>query len=184
MGFGLKLIRSTGMDGFTGNQESFPIQPSNTSPIFTGDLVRLDGGWIVEASGAEDNADFSALGVFQGCRYVDSNGDFVYRSFWDGAANRENIEAYVGQPDGAMFLIKGAPDTNYSQSAIGGRFGVAYSAGSTIYGDSRVTLAATPAATGPLLVHRLHRTPNNDFDTDGPVFEVSIARKQGHPALA
>lgn len=185
-GFGLKLLRSVGPDGFTGNQIEFDISPSNTGAIYAGDLVRLNAGFLVEATGATNNNDFSPLGVFLGCRYVDSSGSFKFKRFWDGVAGRTNIKAMVAVPEGATFLIKGTAGATYTQAnTIGARFGVNYTAGSSVYGDSRVRLGSTAAAsTGPLLVHRLVDAPRNSFTATEPLFEVVFARKQGFPALA
>lgn len=183
-GFGLKLLRSVGPDGFTGNQIEYDISPSNTNPIYAGDLVRLSGGFVIEATGAANNNDFSPLGVFLGCRYVDSNGSFKFKRFWDGAAGRTGIKAMIAVPEGATFLIKGTAGSTYTQAnTIGARFGVTYTAGSTVYGDSRVRLGASSAGTGPLMVHRLVDAPYNAFNATEPLFEVVVVRKQGFMAL-
>ena len=182
-GFGLKITRSTGPDGFVGNQTKFDISPANANPIFTGDPVILSSGFIVEATGAADNNDFTILGVFQGCQYVDADGSYKFRKYWDGAPNRTQIKAFVAIPDGATFLIKGTPAGTYTQANIGQRFGLDYTVGSTVYGDSRSRLAAATAATGPLIINRLVEAPFNSFDSDEPLFEVVVARKQGYPAL-
>lgn len=182
-GFGLKIVRSTGPDGFVGNSQEYPISPANPDPIFMGDLVALSGGFVIEASGATDNNDFSVLGVFQGCRYVDADGSYKFKPYWDGVAGRSNVIAKVAIPDGATFLIAGDPAGTYTQASVGARFGTKYAAGSALYGDSRITMGAAPAATGPLIVHRLADTPNNAFGNDYPLLEVGIVRRQLHPAL-
>ena len=184
-GFGLKTLRSTGPDGYVGNQSEFPIATNNTSPIFRGDLVSLASGFIVEATGAANNDDFSPLGVFLGCRYQAADGSFEFKAFWDGGAGRSNIVAMVAIPDGATFLIKGAPNGTYTQANIGSRYGINYVAGSTVYGDSRIRLgAAAQNSTGPLRLHRLVDAPYNAFDRDEPLFEVTFARSQGFATLA
>ena len=184
-GFGLKIIRSQGMEGYYGNQSEYPIANNNANPIFKGDLVRLNGGFLVEASGAADNNDFSPLGVFLGCRYVGADGGYEFKPFWDGAAGRSNIVGMVAVPQGATFLIKGAPAGTYTQANIGSRFGINYAAGSTVYGDSRVRLGAAAAnSTGPLRLLRLVDAPYNAFDRDEPLFEVVFARSQGFATLA
>lgn len=184
-GFGLKLLRSTGADGFTGNQSEFPIAANNTGVIFSGDLVRLASGVLVEASGAANNDDFSPLGVFLGCRYVAADGSYVFKRYWDGVAGRTNIVGIVGIPDGATFLIKGSSLGTYTQASVGSRFGVNYAAGSVAYGDSRVRLGAAAAnSTGPLRLLRLVDAPFNAFDRPEPLFEVVFARSQGFAALA
>jgi hypothetical protein len=184
-GFGLKILRSTGPDGFVGNQSEFPIAANNTAAIFRGDLVRLNGGVLVEASGAANNDDFSPLGVFLGCRYVAADGSFEFKPFWDGGAGRSNIVGMVAIPDGATFLIKGSSLGAYTQANIGSRFGINYAAGSTIYGDSRVRLGAAAAnSTGPLRLLRLVDAPFNAFGRPEPLFEVNFARSQGYATLA
>lgn len=184
-GFGLKIVRSTGPAGFVGNMAEFPIAPNNANPIFTGDLVRLASGVLVEATGAADNNDFSPLGVFQGCRYEDADGSFTFKPYWDGNSGRSNVRGIVALPDTATFLIKGTPAGTYTQALIGSRFGVNYAAGSTVYGDSRVRLGASAAAasTGPLRLLRLVDAPFNAFDKDEPLFEVTFARS-GFATLA
>ena len=184
-GFGLKTLRSTGPDGYVGNQSEFAIGANNSNPIFKGDLVRLDGGLLVEASGASNSDDFSPLGVFLGCRYVAADGSFEFKPFWDGVAGRTNIVGMVAIPDGTTFLIKGSTLGTYTQANIGSRFGINYAAGSTVYGDSRVRLGAAAAnSTGPLRLLRLVDAPYNAFDRPEPLFEVNFARSQGYAALA
>lgn len=185
-GFGLRLVRSQGMEGYTGNLNTFPIDPGNTNPIFTGDPVAMAAtGFTEEATGAADSDDFDIWGIFMGCQYVDSDGSIEFRQHWDGGAGRENIMAHIAQPPHGIFHIRGKAGTTYTQAGtIGKRFGVSYVAGSTKTGDSAITLGAATAATGPLIVHRLADLPNNDWSADMPVFEVSIARPAGYLAVA
>lgn len=184
-GFGLKIVRSSGADGFVGNANEFPIAANTAHAIYAGDLVALSSGFIVEATGRANNNDFSPLGVFLGCRYVDADGSFKFKRYWDGVAGRTDIRAMVALPEGATFLIKGDPGGTYTQANIGSRFGVTYTAGSPVYGDSRVRLgAAAAASTGPLRLHRLVEAPYNAFTRPEPLFEVSFARSQGFAALA
>ena len=172
------------MEGYFGNQNEYDISPANTGAIFYGDLVRLNGGVIVEATGATNSNDFSPLGVFIGCRYVDADGSYEWKRFWDGAPGRTSIRAMVAIPEGVTFQIKGDPGGTYTQAnTIGARFGVTYAAGSTVYGDSRVRLGTSSAATGPLIVQRLVDAPRNAFTAAEPLFEVTFARTQGFPAL-
>jgi hypothetical protein len=183
-GFGLKILRSSGPDGYTGNSAEFPISPSNTAPIFTGDAVRLSSGFVIEATGAANNVDFTILGVFQGCRYVDAQGNFVFSKYWDGVAGRTDIRAMIAMPDGATFLIKGTPGSSYTQANVGSRYGLAYTAGSVVYGDSRCRMSAASAGTGPLLLQRLVRAPRNEFASTEPLFEVSVVRNQAQFTVA
>jgi hypothetical protein len=172
---GLRFLRSAGMEGSTGNLREFQISSANTNPIFTGDLVALNSGLLVEATGAANNNDFTALGVFQGCRYVDADGSIKYQNYWDGVAGRTNIVGFVALAAGASFLIKGQDGATYTQADIGRRKGVIYAAGVPRTGMSGVTLGAPGAnvATGPLLV--LSRV---DIPDEGSWFEVALVRDQ------
>lgn len=180
-GFGIRLVRSAGMEGFTGNTFHFPVNPANTGPIFTGDPVRFDAaGFIVEASGGADNNDFDILGTFMGCQYVDANGGVVFSPVWPGGAGATEIMAYVAMAPHSLYIIKGEAGATYTRAnTVGKRFGVSYAPGRLMYGESGVTLGAVTAATGPLIVQGLARFPDNTWDSEEPIFEVSIMRPQG-----
>jgi catechol 2,3-dioxygenase-like lactoylglutathione lyase family enzyme len=184
-GFGLRLVKSQGMEGYTGNLNEFAISPANPGKIFTGDLVKLAGGFIDEASGRATGGAFIPCGVFMGCKFVDSDGSIRFRQFWDGAAGRTNILADVAQPPHGIFYIRGAAGTTYAAATtVGARYGIAYAAGSPMYGDSRVTLGAAVIATGPLIVHRLAPLPDNKWGNGMPIFEVSMIQQQLTAAVA
>jgi len=172
------------MEGFTGNSFEYAIDPADTDKIFTGDLVNLASGYAQEATqGGTIGSlnDFAVLGVFTGCRYVASDGSYTFRNYWDGAAGKTNAFAMVAIPVNSLFHIKGAVGQTYTQADIGVRKGVLYNAGSTKFGDSRVTLGAAGAtvATGPLFVHGLAKLPGNSFSSAEPIFEVSVVRQLG-----
>lgn len=179
MGMGFRHCRSMGMEGSSGGLQEFMISPSNTNAIFTGDLVKITAGFVVEASGAATGADFEVLGVFMGCRYVDADGSFRHRQYWDGGAGRTDIYAQVSVPTGSTFMVPGNGGA-YTQADIGTRKGIIYAAGNAATGFSNVTLGAPGAtiATGPLKVLRLL----SDIDPAGTYFEVAIARSQMMPA--
>lgn len=173
-GFGLRLARSQGMEGFTGNLFEFTIDAANANAIFTGDPVVLNGGNVeVAAAGANP-----ILGVFMGCRYVDNDGDYDFKRFWDGATGRSDIKAHVAMPPHSMFWIKGDAGVDFQPAtSVGAAHPLVLAAGSTQYGDSRAALGAPGA--GPLIVHRIVELPNNVWGTDEPILEVSVNLHQG-----
>lgn len=180
-GMGFRLARSMGMEGSTGNLHDYEINPANTAPIYRGDLVRLNGGFVQEASGGVSSADFDILGVFWGCKFVDGNGGFNFEHMWDGRTGAKNIQAQVAvMPAGATLLVRGqdAPAT-YTAADVGTRKGITYAAGIAATGQSRVSLGAPGAsvATGPLRVLRQVDLPDGVPDAAlGPWFEVSVVR--------
>lgn len=180
-GFGIRLVRSAGMEGYTGNSFEFPIDPANTNPIFTGDPVALSAaGYVEEASGGADNNDFSILGTFNGVRFVDAEGGYKFRQFWSGNAGASEVYATVSMPAHGLYHIKGAAGAGYTRAnTVGKRFGVTYDTGRTAYGESGISMGSASAATGPLLVRGLADLPNNTWDSEEPIFEVAIVRPQG-----
>lgn len=173
-GFGLKLVRSQGMEGFTGNIFEYPISPSNTNEIYTGDPVILSSGFLVASTVAAN----PILGVFMGCQYVDSEGSYQFKRHWNGVAGSTNIRASVAVPVNSMFWIKGESGVNFQPAtSIGAAHPFDINAGSDAYGDSRTTLAAPGA--GPVIVHRLVDLPNNSWGTNEPILEVSVNLQQG-----
>lgn len=184
-GQGLRLVRSQGMEGFTGNLIEFPIDPTDTQEIYYGDVVNWAAdGFITEGSGAANNDDFDILGVFAGCRYHDSDGSVEHRMHWDGGANRTNIRGSIAMPAHGMFKVRGNSGGTYTRAnTIGHRFGVRYVAGSASTGMSAVTLGLAAAGTGPLLVHSLLDIPHNAFTSTEPWFLCTIVRPEGAPAL-
>lgn len=168
-GFGLRLARSQGMEGFSGNLNEFDVSPSNTNAIFTGDPVILNAGYLTAAT----STSAAILGVFMGCQYVDSNGDVVFRNQWDGGAGRTNIRASVAMPPSSMFWVRGNAGVNFQQAtSVGAAHPFVIAAGNTKYGDSRWSLGAPGA--GPVRVHRLVDLPGNAWGTGGPILEVSV----------
>lgn len=181
-GFGLQLVRSAGMEGFTGNTFEFPIDPTNTNPIFTGDAVNLAAtGFLQEATGGANNNDFDILGTFMGCHFVDAEGGVKFRRVWSGEAGATEIMGQVAIPaHHSHFFIRGTEGATYTRAnTVGKRFGLTFAAGRAAYGDSAMTMAAVTATTGPLLVRGLAPYPGNVFGGDEPpIFEVVIARQQ------
>lgn len=171
-GFGLRLGRSQGMEGYTGNTNEFLIDPTYADTIYTGDVVVLNGGYVEEASGNTAGAITGPiLGVFNGCRYIDAEGGYEFRNQWDGGAGRSEIYAMIAMPPHQNFHAKlSAPG---SAADVGTRRGLVYAAGSPQYGDSRVLVGAV-AATGPVVIQRLANLPGNSWASAQPIVEVSI----------
>ena len=170
-GFGLRLGRSQGMEGYTGNTFDFPIDPATADAIFTGDPVVLSGGYV-EASGTTTAA---ILGVFNGCKYVDNDGSYEFRSFWDGNTGRSEVMASICMPGSSMFHVKLAAPSSQA-AAVGNTAALTAAAGNAQYGDSRYV--ATLGA-GPLVIHRLAPLPGNAWTNAQPIVEVSVALQQG-----
>lgn len=174
--FGMRLVKSAGMEGFTGNLFEYDIDPANTNPIFTGDPVLLSGGYIEEVSDGNTDVDYAGpiLGIFAGCRYVDDDGSYKFNNFWSGAAGRTEAVANVVVPGSGLVWIREATGAGLARAAIGARHGVAYGAGSTQTGQSGFTLGAA-SAIGGLLLHRPAALPGNVISSSAAIiWEASL----------
>ena len=180
-GFGLRIAKSQGMEGYSGNTSNFPLSTSNTNPIFVGDPVVLNGGYC-EAATVVANP---ILGVFLG--WEDTGVEAPYGSKgqpfnrnWtaaDGARSNSPM-AKVAIPPHGMFWVKGEAGVDFQPAtSIGAAHPFVINAGDAFYGDSRWTLGA-PAA-GPCVVHRLVDMPGNAWGTGEPILEVTVNLQQG-----
>lgn len=173
---GLRIAKSQGMEGYTGNTNNFPIALTNTSPMFMGDPVVLAAG-AVQAATVAANA---IAGVFMGWEDHGVEVDYGQRGqpfnrMWtatDGARAKKPF-AKIATPPHGMFWIYGEPGVDFQpDTSIGFAHPFTLNAGDAMYGDSRVTLAAPGA--GPVIVHRIVEQPGNVWGTAGPLLEVSV----------
>lgn len=172
---GLRIAKSQGMEGFTGNTSNYPISTSNTNPIFVGDPVVLSGGYCQAAT----SASAAILGVFMGWEDTGVTTPYGsksknYSRHWSATsgASANKPMAKVAIPPNGMFWIYGdGPMT--ATASIGAAHAFTIAAGNTQFGDSRWSLAATPAA-GPVIVHRLVEQPGNAWSSATPLVEVSV----------
>lgn len=173
-GNGLRLARSQGMEGYTGNTREYGIDPTNSNAIFTGDPVVLSGGYIVAAT----STTAAILGIFMGCRFVAADGSYEFRNQWDGTANRTSCFATVAIPASGMCWIKGNSGVTFAEAtSVGATHPFVIAAGNAQYGDSRWALGAPGA--GPVIVHRLVDIPGNTWGNTEPVLEVSVNLQAG-----
>lgn len=187
-GFGLRIAKSQGMEGFTGNSQQFPLDPAYADKIFVGDPVILNGGNVESVANAAGPVTAAPiLGVFSGWEETspvaaygsDSNG---FNRYWTGASGAKAPVATVILPPHSLFWIAGDAGQAWDATLVGGRLGLQYAAGSDQFGDSRVT--AITQAGGPLQLHRLVTQPGNAWGNANPLLEVSVVLHQGTAADA
>lgn len=175
-GFGLRIAKSVGMEGFTGNLSEFPISNADVTPMYIGDPVILSGGFC---TAAVDGA-LPILGIFAGWEDTGPEAEYggktrPFRRYWgpsDGSLSNTPV-AKVVMPSESLFWIKGLSGVNFqAATSIGASHPLNLAAGNSVFGESRVSLGA-PAA-GPVKVHRLVPMPGNGWGASEPILEVSI----------
>lgn len=81
------------LSGGTIRPSEFAIQSGATGDIFSGDVVKLSGGYVLQ-SGASD----APLGVFQGVQYTATDGTPVWSRKWTSGTSTlgsADAQAYV-----------------------------------------------------------------------------------------
>jgi hypothetical protein len=130
-----------------GNYNS--VVPSALLPtnIFTGDPVAIFGAGTIVPTGAAPTV--KSAGVFQGCSYVDSNGDQKFSRHWTGGATATDINLHVATDPAQTYFIQADASVTAAAGFGAGTFNGVWTAGagSTKTGNSGYELDAS----GPIL---------------------------------
>ncbi len=158
------------LDGslYNGATNQYNITNTYASSIFTNDPVTLanDGTIVRGAAGA------ACVGVFQGCKYIDSTGNVQFLPYWPGNPGVQTgtqAIALVADSPNLLFSIQetnaaGAAGTPLTLADVGLNANFLYTAGVTATGMSRVSLNNETEATTDTLnlkIIRLDPTVGN-----------------------
>jgi hypothetical protein len=160
--FGLKPLGNLSATGAQ-KQYGYNIDDSQAGAIFQGDLVTIVNGSVVKFLPATHAA---ALGVFNGCNYVDpTTGKPIFSNYYPGSVNITQgvIQADVIDDPNQLFIIQA--DASVVQANIGKNADIIGTGGSTTTGVSTMELnSATIADTAALnlKIVGFYNVPNNE----------------------
>ena len=160
--FGLKPLGNLSATGAQ-KQYGYNIDDSQAGAIFQGDLVTIVNGSVVKFLPATHAA---ALGVFNGCNYVDpTTGKPIFSNYYPGSVNITQgvIQADVIDDPNQLFIIQA--DASVVQANIGKNADVIGTGGSTTTGVSTMELnSATIADTAALnlKIVGFYNVPDNE----------------------
>jgi len=151
------INRQDGM-AYAGATTQYPIV-SASSAIYNGDLVYVAGGGVVKSTVTSTSALTVAnqanvtAGVFMGCQYVNTQGQTVQAQYYPGNAAASSAIAYVVVDPNAAYKVAVTASgsnaiTGTTINAIGVNCAVRQGTGSTITGDSQLSVVAPSAAAG------------------------------------
>lgn len=141
---GLVPVRMLNGAAWTGALNKYDITSTYATAIYTGDPVTLanDGTLVIGSAGA------ACVGVFMGCKYIDSSGVMQHKPYWPGnpgvqtgstpyalVADDPNIVFSIQETDGS-----GDAGTPLALADRGLNANFLYTAGSTATGQSGVSL--------------------------------------------
>ena len=165
--YGLKAVRhSTGGNVQTND---YPINPTYTTAIFSGDVVHgdADGTITLSAAGTADN-----IGVFCGCTYINAQGLQKYSQYWTGEAGATNIVAHVYDDPNIIFQAQ-ANATGLVAADLNNLTDLdTYAAGSTRTGKSACMVSGTVGTTGKTF--RVLRLINDGVNVAGAYTNVEV----------
>lgn len=137
---GLKALRLAG-GGAVPPMEEMRIATTNTTAIFFGDIVKVVADGTIEDSDAGDTLN---VGVFQGCRYVNSAGEQKFSRYWTGEASATDIVAYVHRDP--KIIYEAQADT-FALTAEGAHADHVAGSGSTTTGNSAMYIEGSSLGT-------------------------------------
>ena len=144
--FGLRPVKSSLSSQ---RQNRYRIASGYDTNIFQGDLVTVaTNGTITRVA---PGATALCLGVFNGCEYVDANGDVKFSNHWPAEATGTNIFANIIDDPSATFEVQG--NAAFPVTDLFGNFDIVDNSpvGRTASGVSSMELAvSTGAATAGL----------------------------------
>ena len=160
--FGLKPLGNLSATGAQ-KQYGYNIDDNQAGAIFQGDLVTIVICSVVKFLPATHAA---ALGVFNGCNYVDpTTGKPIFSNYYPGSVNITQgvIQADVIDDPNQLFIIQA--DASVVQANIGKNADIIGTGGSTTTGVSTMELnSATIADTAALnlKIVGFYNVPNNE----------------------
>ena len=152
--YGLVPINSVDGKPYAGATRQLPIASTYNTAIFNGDIVRVAAGGTIQKSTVTVDSTTAAAnntyGVFMGVQYTNAQGQTVQAQYYPGNAAASNAIAYVVDDPMAAFKVAvtfsgNATVTTVNQSIIGTNMSIRQGTGSTITGDSAVSVYATDA---------------------------------------
>jgi len=140
--------------------ETFEIHDGESTAIYFGDVVKLDGTYgVVKDTGTTT---LTPIGVFIGCRYTNSVGQIVDSQYWPAITTGYSVYAKVVSNPFAIFRIQGAGSV--TMAMLGANGDIVQTAGTSVYGKSRNAFATTTpdtTSTRPLRIVGFAQTPEN-----------------------
>ena len=143
--FGFRPVRTLGGQPYSGGRTEYAIASAYNTNIFTGDLVELHtDGTITVGAAAQTNI----VGVFDGCYYVNSDGEPKWSKYWPASTTATDIAAFViDDPDMLYEVQEDSSDVTVAAGVGSNADMVATHSGSTSIGRSKQELDSSSVAT-------------------------------------
>lgn len=167
--FGMVPVENLAAGYNTQGFETLNIADGYSTAIYFGDVVKkVTGGTIEKDTGTTS---LTPIGVFVGCRYINSIGYAVDSQYWPGITTGYTVYAKVVTDPNAVFAIQanGAltdGGSNTGSEVNGLNAAIVQTAGSATFGKSKNSLNGSSCSTTntlPLRIVGLVEQPNNEW---------------------
>jgi hypothetical protein len=168
--YGLKPINRLGGTTFVGAVRHIKIASGFASNIFNGDLVSVVTAGVVEKFTGTTSG--SPVGVFVGCSFTNpTTKQLTFAQNWPASTVAADAVAYVVDDPSALFSVvstDGSGDvTPVARAVIGSNLSLVQGAGSTITGNSGVSvLGSSTDTTATLPIRVVDVVPETATDAD------------------
>ena len=174
--YGFQQYRGTGSSP-TYEQVVARINPTNTTPIYTGDACVFNSpadGYVEQATAGTA----PIAGIFVGCKFYSvSNKQVVWRNYWPGSDASGDVECYLINDPTAQFVVQ-AGGQAIGKNKIGQNVQLNVGVGNAFTGRSGMYVE-NPAATATLpfrIVNVVENPPGaNGTDASAPYNIVIVA---------
>jgi hypothetical protein len=189
--YGLKPINLIGGQVFAGQTRELPIASNYGTPIYNGDIVRLDGGTIVKETGTTTVNANGVTGVFLGVSYTNpSTGQKLFANSYPGSVVASDILAYVSDDPDQLFKVAvtgGATSTTITPIAgtiLGNNLAISQPASNTtISGNSNIGAYDSGSNTAQTLPFRVVGLVEETTNSSGNYSEVIVKWNAPHPTI-
>ncbi len=172
--YGLKPINLIGGRPYAGSVRHIKIASAYDTNIFNGSIVSIVAGGTIEivTTNGDNSTTFpdGTIGVFLGCAYTNSDGQFIHRNYWPADTVASDAVAYVIDDPDCLYMAQA--DGAVTQADLGQNTHLAAvqsgTTGSTLTGRSTSALTATTNTTATWAFRIV------DF-VDGPLSTVGDA---------
>jgi len=171
--FGFKLVGN--LSGVNQNKfTEYNIESGSTQGIFSGDPVKMLAGGYIDV--ADNAADTKILGIFRGCKYIDSVTKEVKYSSYFPAGQTATGDIVASVEDNPFNLYEVQCSGSLARGDIGSNVDIAYTAGSTVTGQSKAEIdsSAGAAAANYRLVGVSGDSENNELGSNNVNMIVMI----------
>jgi|TARA_R110000824_G_scaffold365060_2_gene553544 hypothetical protein len=168
--YGLKPVNLIGGQVFAGATRKFKIASGYAANLLYGDVVKIINDGTIEKDTGTATA--TPVGVFLGVSYTDpGQNQPIWKQYWPTGTVASDAMAFVCDDPDQLFRVAvtaagSSTISSVARTAIGNNSALIQGTGSTITGDSAVSISATTATTNTLPIRIIDIVPDTATAAD------------------